>query len=810
MYRIRRPKIRIEIVTDDNTFTLRFEDTKDYTGNQFASKLINFQTKNAMEDDSAVFQITMAGDTYWDKLVMANDIVKIYITPNNDPKDKEGNKEKLIQVGMVSQVSKVGSYSNDQVQFRITGQSFVKPFMKFGLGVIQEVQAVLPTVGWLVDGDGENQVKFTGSSAKDVMQGIIQRFIPYMKYNYTDKTYNTLESYLDYDDLSSWDEYEKLTEVSAFTNFDGTLKQLMDLVTARPFNELFFRNSDKHKGKAQLVLRKTPFNPTEWKALEYIVVPTEDFIEEDVGKSDVETYSIFTVKPAGMLKELTGDVFSKPQFHQELVDRYGYSKYETENLYIGTKSGSATEDSETTGGDNGHERVTYDRLLKDLNNYGRESISKGLDKYSSKISSKYNNITKPEVKSILESYIKKGNLSKEEYEKITKNNTSRESVSDTRPKLTKEKLKSILAEKFNKKETFDDKDLNKKTTKAVIDDITKNYKYGNPTHAKKLLEDYTRFKGNPPTSTTGDIYDKYLKAVEGVANVAIDTGSDASDDPLIIFTKMLFNWYHSNPNFYAGNIVVLGDPKYDLGKRLFIKDKQRGDIWEFYIESVEHKFDYKQGYFTTIGVTRGLKDAIIKDGEGSKHRFKGLWNQSSDFMGGLMGEETSKELKEKGVAEKKTKGNKDGDSDGGAQDGGTLASLEKYNGKLPKHDPNFVQPGNRHYKYQCTWYSYNRRGELGIPVPLWGDAADWIGSAKSAGYSVGRTPKQGACVIWQRGAPGGSPQYGHVAFVEKVLDGGASIFISEHNYATPNGYGTRTIDMSSAIGKGAQFIYDKG
>ncbi|MCP5581172.1 hypothetical protein NL290_27210, partial [Klebsiella pneumoniae] len=92
-------------------------------------------------------------------------IIKIYITPNNDHKDKEGNQEKLIQVGMVSQVSKVGSYGNDQVQFKITGQSFVKPFMKFGLGVIQEVQAVLPTVGWLVDGDGENQVKFTGSSA---------------------------------------------------------------------------------------------------------------------------------------------------------------------------------------------------------------------------------------------------------------------------------------------------------------------------------------------------------------------------------------------------------------------------------------------------------------------------------------------------------------------------------------------------------------------------------------------------------------------------------------------------------------------
>src|SRR5699024_9727151 len=130
----------------------------------------------------------------------------------------------------------------------------------------------------------------------------------------------------------------------------------------------------------------------------------------------------------------------------------------------------------------------------------------------------------------------------------------------------------------------------------------------------------------------------------------------------------------------------------------------------------EHKFDYKQGYYTTVGVTRGLKDAILEGGKGSPHRFAGLWNQSSDFMGGLMGEDTSKELKEKGVSEKQqSSGDKDGGSDsGGAQDGGSLSSLKKYNGKLPKHDPSFVQPGNRHYKYQCTWYVYNRRGQLGI------------------------------------------------------------------------------------------------
>src|SRR5690625_1215662 len=123
----------------------------------------------------------------------------------------------------------------------------------------------------------------------------------------------------------------------------------MDMVIARPFNALFFKNSEKTPGNAQLVLRKTRFNPTDRRASEMIKVPTEAISEEDVGKSDVETYSIFTATPTGMVKELNGDVFSKPQFHPELTDRYGYTKFEVENIYLSTKSGSATEDSDSSG-----------------------------------------------------------------------------------------------------------------------------------------------------------------------------------------------------------------------------------------------------------------------------------------------------------------------------------------------------------------------------------------------------------------------------------------------------------------------------
>src|SRR5699024_1530881 len=245
--------------------------------------------------------------------------------------------------------------------------------------------------------------------------------------------YNTIDSYLDYDDLSSWDEFEKLTEVSAFTNFDGSLKQLMDMVTARPFNELFFKKYEKTQGKAQLVLRKTPFNTTEWRALDRIKVPTEDFIEEDVGKSDVETYSIFTATPAGMLKELNGDVFSKPQFHPELTDRYGYTKFEVENIYLSTKSGSATEDSDSSGDDNGTDLGIYDKNKKDLSKYGIDYISKNINKYTSKLSSKYKNLKKAQAKKNIEKFVKEGKLTEKEYEKIAGNKVDDELTSDNRP-----------------------------------------------------------------------------------------------------------------------------------------------------------------------------------------------------------------------------------------------------------------------------------------------------------------------------------------------------------------------------------------
>ncbi len=82
--------------------------------------------------------------------------------------------------------------------------------------------------------------------------------------------------------------------------------------------------------------------------------------------------------------------------------------------------------------------------------------------------------------------------------------------------------------------------------------------------------------------------------------------------------------------------------------------------------------------------------------------------------------------------------------------------------------------GNRYAWGNCTWYAYERRQQLGMPIGgMWGNANTWSYAASASGYLVDGTPAPGA--VMQNG--GG---YGHVAVVESV-NWGVSITISEMN-----------------------------
>lgn len=84
--------------------------------------------------------------------------------------------------------------------------------------------------------------------------------------------------------------------------------------------------------------------------------------------------------------------------------------------------------------------------------------------------------------------------------------------------------------------------------------------------------------------------------------------------------------------------------------------------------------------------------------------------------------------------------------------------------------------GNKYAYGYCTWYAFNRRVQLGKPLPSnLGNANTWDDRAAAAGYIVNRTPSVGAVFQTDVGYAG------HVGVVESINPDG-SITVSEMNY----------------------------
>lgn len=111
--------------------------------------------------------------------------------------------------------------------------------------------------------------------------------------------------------------------------------------------------------------------------------------------------------------------------------------------------------------------------------------------------------------------------------------------------------------------------------------------------------------------------------------------------------------------------------------------------------------------------------------------------------------------------------------------------------------PSEGKPGTGHkFPYgQCTWWVSQKRY-----IPWRGNAGEWLYSAKLYGYQTGKTPKVGAIMVTTE-----NPQYGHVAYVEKVS--GDTITVSEMNFVGWGKISRRTISVKAKKGVIKGFIY---
>ena len=77
-----------------------------------------------------------------------------------------------------------------------------------------------------------------------------------------------------------------------------------------------------------------------------------------------------------------------------------------------------------------------------------------------------------------------------------------------------------------------------------------------------------------------------------------------------------------------------------------------------------------------------------------------------------------------------------------------------------------------YYEGECTWGVKSQVSWVG---PYWGNANQWVASARAEGFRVGTTPQVGAVAVWVGGT------YGQVALVTAV-ESSTNIQVSESNY----------------------------
>lgn len=675
---------------------------------------------------------------------------------------------------------------------------------------------------------GSQGLAFAGKKASEVTEQILNWFLKaHTKYFYENGQKN-LTDFMEWH-LSSWpDEY--LMDVTPLMSYEGSLRQFITDTQAKPYNE-FYADYTKD-GKMDMIMRRTPFEPGDWNNLygEGVELLSTDVVEETTGTSNSETYSIFiSTMPSNVMVDNLSKLLSFPVYFPDLADRYGYSMLQVNNPYIfmfsqGSNAGGSSDASTATGG--GKAITTAD--IDDIANATMAWTSKGSDNVTAAHLDAFIKKSNPTARlnGTGKHFIEAGNktglnpvilLGFAANESAWGNSAIGQSHNyfgigafDTNPDNGFKYSNSSDREGIINGATFIQHDYfnQGQTTLHSLFNNNGVHQYSTTKTEDRIIAGiaaayYAMF---PMSSKKSDVTDTKQKDTANTKNSGkedADTNNNASR--LKKYSVMLANWYGDNPSFVSGEIRVLGNPDYRVGKVLIRKDngtaKSRSNTpvqMDYYIEAVTHEFNLTSGYTTTLGVTRGLPHSV--------DRFR-HWNSWLDpltpempgngklqfFNGGLFGEMSLKNSITKASEKNGSNGNGEGNQSGGSNDTTGVGKGDDYPAQWRNVAPDSVADSWGYLNTECVSFVGFRLSQMGkTGFTGLGNAIQWPANSGLKGQSK---PQIGD-VAWFNAvqAPGA---YGHVAYVAGV--NGDDIYLEEYNYGTQyaHKYHTRVVKKSA-------------
>lgn len=356
------PNATVEIFTETKRLVLSSAISGQVMLN---NDILSINTLRSLASDSPTFSINAVYREEWENLIGSNDLVVIKM-------QRPPEKLSAVLVGLVDDCRKNNDYSQEQPQriLSVSGRGFAKAFVDFDIGVVSEVELSEGYLGYL-----GKEVTLENCAANEAINQLITTYVDnYINYSFADGT--TLYKRLQLS-LSSNPTYTVL-DVSSILNYQGSLWNLMKEIQNAPFNEMFFEIKNDNP---VIIMRETPFNENTWANIESTTVRDVDLVKSSLGRSDIETYTLYSVNCSVMYSGGNSNTSFGyvPLWYEPYFSKYGIKRLSVTSLYAMYAGSTDAEDANLKT-----MKCTYDLFNWNiLNNkmYNGFIVVKGSNKY---------------------------------------------------------------------------------------------------------------------------------------------------------------------------------------------------------------------------------------------------------------------------------------------------------------------------------------------------------------------------------------------------------------------------------------------
>lgn len=278
------------------------------------SDIISVSTVRNMGQDCPTFTINLIWKNKWFTNLASNDLIVIKM--QRPPEAK-----KTVFFGLIDDIRKSIDFSSGlpQRSVQVTGRGFNKAFVNFDVGLIENVSIDLNT------GFFANLSLLSGCDSYNAIKLVLDSYVgKAIKYSFGNDL--NFDDYFVYSGNIHQD--EMFVDYESYTTYAGSLWNFIKEIGNAPFNETYWEVVNE---KPNLIHRRTPFNKEDWLVLPRITVPDYDIVSDNTGRSDLETYTVYSVKQNLMGEEYTN--LYPPLWYPPYYAKYGISQLQVGTIY---------------------------------------------------------------------------------------------------------------------------------------------------------------------------------------------------------------------------------------------------------------------------------------------------------------------------------------------------------------------------------------------------------------------------------------------------------------------------------------------